>query len=76
MVLNNKSKNAALIQFMDDSAPPYTDWVDVGLHRGVVVSTVASQQEGARLEFACSPHTCVGSLPLSKNMHVGLIGDS
>jgi len=25
MVLNNKSKNAALIQFMDDSAPPYTD---------------------------------------------------
>ena len=38
---------------------------------GVVVSTVASQQEGSRfnsqlglfcVEFACSPRVCVGSL--------------
>jgi len=57
-----------------------------GLHGGVVVSTVASQWAGSRfdsqlrpfcVEFACSPRVCVGSLlPLSKNMHVRLIGDS
>ena len=42
-----------------------------GLHGGVVVSTVASQQEGSRfdphlgpfcVEFVCSPRVCVGSL--------------
>jgi len=43
----------------------------LGLHGGVVVSTVASQQEGSWfesqlgpfcVEFACSPHVCMGSL--------------
>ena len=62
----------------------------LGLHGGVVVSTVASQQEGSRfnsllgpfcVEFACSPRVCGSSLwllwlPLSKNMHVRLIGVS
>ena len=42
-----------------------------GLHSGVVVSTVASQQEGSRfdphleplcVELACSPRVYVGSL--------------
>ena len=62
----------------------------MGLHSVVVVSTVASQQEGSWFEsqlgpfcvvFACSPCVCVASLsgyflPLSKNMHVRLIGVS
>ena len=43
----------------------------IQLHGGVVVSTVASQQEGSRfdphlgpfcVEFACSPRVCMGSL--------------
>ena len=43
----------------------------MGLHGGVVVSTVTSQREGSRfdphlgpfcVEFACSPRVCVGSL--------------
>jgi len=61
-----------------------------GLHGGVVVSTVASQQKGSRLdsrlrpfcvEFVCSPRVCMGflrvlQLPYTpKNMHVRLIGD-
>ena len=61
------------------------------MHGGVVVSTVASQQEGSRfnsqlgpfcVEFACSPvYAWVlsgysGFLPPSKNMHVRLIGVS
>ena len=42
-----------------------------GLHGGVVVSTITSQQEGSRfdphlgpfcVESACSPRVCVGSL--------------
>jgi len=42
-----------------------------GLHGGVVVSTIASQQKGSWfesrmgpfcVEFACSPRVCVGSL--------------
>ena len=47
-------------------------WINgAGLHGGVVVSTVASQQEGSwfeswlgpfSVEFACSPRACVGSL--------------
>jgi len=45
--------------------------INVGLHGGVVVSTVASQQEDSCfetqlepfcVEFACSPRVCVGSL--------------
>ena len=55
-----------------------------GLHSGVGVSTVTSQQDKipSREEFACSPCACVGSLqilhvlPPSKNMHVRLIGDA
>ena len=62
-----------------------------GLHGGVVVSAVASQREGSKfnsqlgpfcVESACSPvYAWVlsgysGFLPLSKNMHVGLIGVS
>jgi len=57
----------------------------------VVLSTVASQQEGSRfnsklgpfcVEFACSPRVCVGSLrvlrlpPTIQNLHVRLIGVS
>jgi len=47
--------------------------MSLNLHDGVVVSTVASQQEGSRLdphlgpfgvEFVCSPCVCVGSLRL------------
>ena len=43
----------------------------MGLHGGLVVGTVTSQQEGSRfdphpgpscVEFACSPRVCVGSL--------------
>jgi len=56
---------------------------------GVLVSTVASQQEGPKfdsrlghfcVEFACSPRVCMYSLqvlqlpPTSKGMHVRLIG--
>jgi len=46
-------------------------YVLIRLHGGVVVSTVASQQEGSRfdphlgpfgVELACSPRVCVGSL--------------
>jgi len=62
----------------------------LGLHGGVVVSTVASQQEGSRfhphlgpfcVEFACSPRVCVGSLwvlrlPPTTQKHVRLIGVS
>jgi len=61
-----------------------------GLHGGVVVSTVTSQQESSRfnsrlgpfcVEFAGSHRVCVvlpgysGFLPPSKNMRVRLIGD-
>ncbi|XP_075308222.1 serine/threonine-protein kinase OSR1b isoform X2 [Odontesthes bonariensis] len=64
----------------------------LGLHCCVVVSTVASQQQGSRfntqlgpfcVEFACSPRVCVGSLrvlrlppTVQKIMHVRLIGIS
>jgi len=34
----------------------------LGLHGGVVVTTVASQHEPFCVEFACSPRVCVGSL--------------
>ena len=57
-----------------------------GLHGGVVVSTIASQREGSRfnlhlgpfcVEFACSVWVLSGYfLPLSKSMHVRLIGVS
>jgi len=60
------------------------------LHGGVVVSTVASQQEGSSfdsclrpfcVEFACSPCVCVGSLrvlrlPPTVQKHVSSIGVS
>lgn len=53
-------------------------------HDGVVISTVASQQEDSGIqhtcvEFACSPRACMSSfgfLPQTKNMQVRLIGDS
>ena len=50
----------------------------VGLHGGVVVSTVTSQQEGSRfnsqlgpfcVEFAHSPSVCVGSLQVLQLPH-------
>ena len=68
------------------------NWIPLGgLHGGVVVSTVASQQEGSRFDrhlgpFCVSLHVLFvyawvlsgysGFLPPSKYMHVRLIGDS
>jgi len=64
-------------------APSFTTgkkhvYIFQGLHGGVVVSTVASHEEGSRLnsrlrpfgvEFACSPRVCVGSLRVPASSH-------
>ena len=48
--------------FLGVLSPLAVGWSGHGLHSGVVVSTVTSQQKGSCVEFACSPRVCVASL--------------